>query len=97
MTPDELDAIRAIVTESEGRLRAALDRAVEAIAADFSELRSELTRRMDTLEHRFEIQAPVILSLDARTAALGHSLDQLLVAYDRDAGAKAGLDPILFT
>jgi hypothetical protein len=35
-------------------LRIALDPAVEAIAADFSDLRQELTARLDSIERRLE-------------------------------------------
>jgi hypothetical protein len=57
------------------------ERAVESIAISISELREELTRRMDTLERRFEVQAPVILSMDARRTAFARSLDQLIIAH----------------
>jgi uncharacterized coiled-coil protein SlyX len=85
MTPDH-----ASVT------RADLDRAVESIANDFSDLRGELTRRMEALERRFELQAPVILSIDARIAGidariagLTRAIDQVIGAHDQSAGSAA--------
>jgi hypothetical protein len=57
------------------------DRAVESIGVSLSEFREELASRMDTLERRFEVQAPVILSLDSRMTAFTRSLDQLIVAH----------------
>jgi membrane-bound lytic murein transglycosylase B len=36
---------------------------------------------MQTVERRYEVQAPIILSLDSRMAAFGRSLDQLITAH----------------
>ena len=80
------EAIRAEMRTSQesmrAELRTSLDRAVESIAGDFSELREALTNRMDTLERRFDNQLPIILSIDQRLAALTRQSDRL----ERDNG-----------
>jgi uncharacterized coiled-coil protein SlyX len=96
MTPEDLQQITDIFTTR-------LDRAVESIANDFSDLRGELTRRMEAIERRFELQAPVILSMDVRIAGidtriagidvriagLTRAIDQVIGAHDQSAGTAA--------
>ncbi|MBZ5726028.1 MAG: hypothetical protein LAP87_13635 [Acidobacteriia bacterium] len=69
MTPEDLGQIRAIVTESEARrgarleravtesearMSARLERAVEALTTSLSDLRLELTVRLERIERRVE-------------------------------------------
>ena len=57
------------------------DRAVEFIGSEVSGLRTELTRRMDTLEQRFNVQAPMILSM----GAVSKAMDQLILRFEEIA------------
>src|ERR1700704_4822293 len=75
---------------SEQRLTAKQDRAVEAIAAEFSELREETRRRMETMERRLDNLAPVIISLDARMSAFTRSVDNVLKDHDQVIGTLEG-------
>jgi hypothetical protein len=77
MTNEDQQIIRAILAESEGRIIARQDAAVESIAADFSELR-ETRRHIETLQKRFDNLAPVIISLDARLGAFTRAVDNVL-------------------
>ena len=54
MTPEDLGQIRAIVTESEARMSARLERTVEALTTNLSDLRLELTVRLERIERRVE-------------------------------------------
>jgi chromosome segregation ATPase len=111
MTPEDLQAIRAIIREeiagseqrlraeiagSEQRLRAEItaseQRITHATAANLSDLREELirrieelSRRIETLERRFENLTPVILSIDTRMGAFTRAVDQLLTAHGETA------------
>ena len=49
MTPEDLQQIRAAVHEE---ISARLDRAIEAIATEFTELREEMNRRFDRADQR---------------------------------------------
>jgi hypothetical protein len=62
-------------------LTAKQDAAIQSVAINMSEFRDELKRSMVALEKRFEVQAPVIFSLDSRMTAFTRSLDQLIVAH----------------
>ncbi len=81
MTPEDLAQITVIIAER-------LDRAVEALTANLSEVRQELGIRLDTLNRRFEAQAPTILSIDQRVGALVRQSDRL----ERDNGAMLAND-----
>jgi uncharacterized coiled-coil protein SlyX len=104
MTNEDQQIIRGLLAESEGRLEARFetrlaetearliarqDRAVESIAADFSELRGETRRHIETLQQRFDNLAPVIISLDARLAAFTRSVDNVLKNHDQTADTLA--------
>lgn len=89
MTPEDLDQIRAIVGAAEQRITERQDCGVEALTSNMSDLRSELTRRMEALERRIEVQAPVIISMDARMAAFTRAIDQVLTAHDSSANTQA--------
>jgi chromosome segregation ATPase len=89
MTPEDLQAIRAIIREE---IAASEQRITHATAANLSDLREEiirrieeLSRRIETLERRFEILAPVILSVDTRMGAFTRAVDQLLTTHDQTA------------
>ena len=81
-------AIATAIATSEQRSGERLERAVEALTANLSEVRQELSIRLDTLNRRFEAQAPIILSLDQRVAALLRQADHL----ERDNGAMLAND-----
>ena len=86
MSPEDLQAIRAIIREEiRAEIAASEQRITHATAANLSDLREELSRRIEALERRFENLAPVILSIDARMAAFSRSVDQLLTAHDQTA------------
>jgi hypothetical protein len=89
MTNEDQQIIRALLAESEARIIARQDSAVEAIAADFSELRGETRRHIETLQQRFDNLAPVIISLDARLAAFTRSVDNVLKDHDQTADTLA--------
>jgi len=57
------------------------DDVVQSIATSISEFRDELSRHMDTLKRRSDIQAPIIVDVAARMTAFTRSLDQLIVAH----------------
>src|SRR5579872_6400997 len=86
MTEEEHEQIRQILREEITERRAA----AVSIAADFSDLRGELARRMDTIERRFDTLAPIILSLDTRMAAFTRAVDQLITAHGQTGGTLAG-------
>jgi hypothetical protein len=89
-------SITAAIAASEQRIIAAvdqrmterLDRAVEALTANLSEVRQELSIRLDTLNRRFEAQAPTIVAIDQRVSALVRQYDRL----ERDNGAMLSND-----
>lgn len=83
-------AEQRITAAVEQRITDRLDRAVEAIGNDFSELRQEfkqllepLATRLDTLERRFDNFLPILVSVDQRMSALVRQSDRL----ERDNGA----------
>jgi hypothetical protein len=47
-----------------------LDRAVEAIAGEFSALRAEFTARLETIERRLDNQLNIVLRIDRRMSGL---------------------------
>jgi len=51
-------------------LQAMLDRAVEAIAGEFSALRAEFTARLETIERRLDNQLNIVLRIDRRMSGL---------------------------
>ena len=91
MTPEDLQAIRAIVREE---FAAAEERITHATAGNLSDLRAELisrieelSRRMETLEQRverrFDILTPAILSVDARIGPFTRVMEQINTGYDQ--------------
>jgi hypothetical protein len=64
-------------------LQAMLDRAVEAIAGEFSAFRAELTARLETIERRFDNQLNIVLSIGQRMSGLTRWSDRV----ERDTGA----------
>jgi uncharacterized membrane protein YccC len=74
MTPEDIAQIRAVVREetavAEQRNAARLERAMEALTANLSEVRQEITIRLETLERRFESFALTLISVEQRMAAL---------------------------
>ena len=78
MTDEDRNAIEEIVAAAAQRtveaMRGMLDRAMEADAANLSDLRAELIRRLDTIERRTErteINTNVVL---LQTAGMSRSL-----------------------
>ena len=59
LTPDDLERVRPIV-----------DRAVEAMAGNLSDLRSEIVQRLDAIGRRDELTAETIRTLGQRIAAV---------------------------
>lgn len=99
MTPEDLAQITAVVAAAEQRTAAAieaaeqraadrLERAVDALTSNLSEVRQDLSIRLDTLNHRFESQAPIILTMDQRVSAILRQFDRL----ERDNGAMLAND-----
>ena len=82
---DLAEAIAAAVAE----LKANQDRTVESLVTSMTDLHTELTGRMDTLERRFDTLTPVIFSLDTRMAAFTRGVDQLITANGQTAGTFA--------
>jgi hypothetical protein len=80
MTEDDHKAIAEIVAAAEHRTieatRGMLDRAMEANAANLSDLRGELIRRLDTIERRAERMETNIHALLLQTAGMSKSLSQ---------------------
>jgi len=106
MTPGDIDVFRAIVREEitaaeqrtvprqdalEQRMLQRQNAAVEALTTNMCELREELSRRMETLEKRFDNLAPVIISLDTRVAAFTRSVDNVLKDHDQTAATLEGI------
>lgn len=67
MTPEDLEQIRAITREE---ITTRLDRAVESIADDFSELRQDMIRRFDKVDQRFDRVDQRFDSIDRRLERL---------------------------
>jgi len=89
MTPEDIAQITAIVADSEQRLIARQERAIEAIGNDFSELRQEfkallqpIATRLTTVEHRLDNFLQTLISVDQRMTALLRQSDRL----ERDNG-----------
>ena len=104
MAPEDLNQIRALIREETGKRHALIreetsklemrivERISTATAASLSDLREELTRRMDSVERRLDTFAIILFSVDQRTAALARAIDDVLRVHDRTAGAQAGID-----
>lgn len=77
MTPEDLDQIRGIVREEIGHAieekqlvtRGDLDRAMEAAADEFSEVRKEMNTRFEVLDRRTERIEINVNSILMQTAA----------------------------
>jgi quinol monooxygenase YgiN len=67
MTPEDLAQFSAIVAER-------LDRAVEALTANLSDLRQEITTRLDTIERRTERTETNVNSVLMQLAGISRSL-----------------------
>ena len=103
MTNEDLQQIAALLAASEQRmeqrmeerLAASEQRIVErltaATAANLSDLREELVRRMDAIEERFNNFALTLFAIDQRTSGHTRAIDDLLKIHHRDAGTAAGL------
>jgi chromosome segregation ATPase len=84
------------VSELRTEIRANQDRAAESFATELTQVREELTARIDqlsrrvgTLEERVSNLAPVIISLDARMATFTRSMDRLVGLHDDVAATQA--------
>lgn len=99
MTPEDLAQIRALLREEtaavEQRLAERLDRTMEALTANLSEVREELkgglaavTIRLDTLERRFESFNITLIMVEQRMMGLLKQSDRL----ERDNGAMLAND-----
>lgn len=99
MTPEDLAQIRALLREEtaavEQRLAERLDRTMEALTANLSEVREELkgglaavTILLDTLERRFESFNITLIMVEQRMMGLLKQSDRL----ERDNGAMLAND-----
>lgn len=88
------------LAESEQRMIGRQDRAVEAMSANLSELRTEMVQRIDGLERslglridglerRFDTIASVVLSVDARMGALTRWADTSEKSHAQLTAAQA--------
>jgi endonuclease III len=82
MTEADRNAIQTMIA-------AAAQAIVEATAANLTDLRQELTRRVDTLRERLDILAPVIISVDARMAGMTRAMDRLIGQHDTTQATQA--------
>jgi hypothetical protein len=67
MTPEDLAQFSAIVDER-------LDRAVDTLTANLSDLRQEITTRLDTIERRTERTETNVNSVQIQLAEISRSL-----------------------
>jgi BMFP domain-containing protein YqiC len=63
-----------------------LDRAVNALTVNLSEVRTELAQRLDTLEKRNDHLSTAVFLIESQMAGVGRSLDNLLT----ESGAQTG-------
>ena len=89
MTPEDQQFFRTLLAESEVRMTARQDRAIETIAGEMSALRTELGKRIDNLSQRLDNLAPVIISVDARMAGFTRAMDQLITENTQINGTQA--------
>jgi hypothetical protein len=89
LTPEDIAQITALVADSEQRLIARQEHAIEAIGNDFSELRQEfkgllqpIATRLGTVENRLDNFLQTLISVDQRMTILVRQSDRL----ERDNG-----------
>jgi|SRR5579871_584868 len=95
MTDQDLEQIRKLIREE---ISTGAGQIMEVTAHNLTDLREELSnrigsleRRFDILQQRFDVQSPVILSLDARLAGFTRSVDQILSSHGAMNGTLAGM------
>jgi chromosome segregation ATPase len=103
MTPEDLDQIRAVMRDeiaaAEQRLTTRLERTMEALTHNLSEVREEfqgelkaglaqVAIRLETLERRTDAVLVTLMSVDTRMSALTRQNDRL----ERDNGAMLAND-----
>jgi len=99
MTDHDLQQIGALlaaaITSAEQRIAeriaSAEQRITSATGANLSDLREELSRRIQAMEERFNNFALSLFAVDQRTSGHTRALDDLLKVQHRDAGTVAGL------
>ena len=106
MTPEDREFIRAEIaglrteiTASENRLRTEfterLDRAVEALTANLSDLRVEMTARLDTIERRTERTEITIGSILMQLVGINKSMTEAERADSATAATLASQQRII--
>jgi chromosome segregation ATPase len=82
--------LREEIAALEKRMIERQDRAVEALTINLSELRTELSQRIERLEKRIDPVSSAVFGLESQMAGVGRTLDSLLKASVEDSGTLAG-------
>jgi hypothetical protein len=85
-------ALEALDASLSARFRANLDAAVHSIALDFSDLRGELTRRMEAIERRVELHTPLLIGMQSSLAGVTRGIDGLITDHAQRKAADAVID-----